>query len=217
MDAMKTALLEYPQDKAVELSLCMEAPLVSEIDSNTSFSFEYHQPPFGASYREFYVEEPASPERAFEEEIMDIEDMGKPTYIYNNYKDYSIELLGDNLPFDHPDQSHVSIGFSEDAKSINIQSTNSASAQFDALPSLLSKDLCCSSPHQSSNTELASKSPFCGSQSITSCVSTAERCSYSTDLVVEVAQNAIVAVPEAAQIPAPKLKSIGRLRTIHYV
>eukprot|EP00250_Pteridium_aquilinum_P035547 c9631_g1_i1 orf=569-6229(-) len=212
MDAVKTALLEYPQDKPIQLSLSREAPIVSEIDNDTGFSFGYQPPPFGASYGDFYVEEPASPERVFEEEIMDIEDMGKQ-YIYNNYNDYSLDLLGDNLSLDHPDQSQVSVGLFEDAKSVNIQSTYIASAQLSAFPSLPSKDLCCS-PHQSSNSDPFTKTPCCKSQSIISCDTASERC---TDLVVEVAQNAIVAVPEAAQIPAPKLKSIGRLRTIHYV
>ncbi|MCO5592507.1 hypothetical protein L7F22_046510 [Adiantum nelumboides] len=210
MDLMKPSLLEYPQDEALKLFLSMEGPIVSEIDSNTALLYSYQPPPFGSSYKEFFVEEPNSPEQNFDGDVMDIEDIGKPMYYYDTYNDYCPELLHDDLSADHANRLQVSNSFTEGTKSVNL---NTPCAQ---LPSLLSKDLY-RSPHQSSDTDFGTKMPCCNSQFTVSCNSTSERRDYSTDLVVEVAQNAIVPVPEAAQIPAPKLKSVGRLRTVHYV
>ncbi|KAI5077357.1 hypothetical protein GOP47_0007181 [Adiantum capillus-veneris] len=210
MDVVKPSLLEYRQGEPLELCLSMEGPIVSEIDSFSALLYNNQSPLFGSFYK---VEEPASPEQNFEEDIMDIEDMGKPMYYYDTDRDYCPELLRDNDFANYRSQSHVSNSFMDGTKSVDLNIMHTPCAQF---PSLLAKDLC-STPHQTSDTDFPSRMPCCNSQSIVSCNSTSERCDYSTDLVVEVAQNAIVPVPEAAQIPAPKLKSVGRLRTVHYV
>ena len=219
MDNTPTALLEYPQDIS---EISQEAPLVSEIDSNTTLAFRHPDRPSVPSYGEdFYVEMPASPEQTYEEDLMDIEDMGANMYIYNDYKDYSLDLIGENIALNPADQSLIAFINNQlacqDAKAAPIPSTLSATHVFNSSPSIMSKDNSYS-PSRCCNDELASSSqrvPSCGSQSVSNsdvaCTPT-----YQTD-IIELSQNAIVVVPEAARIPAPVLKNVGRMRTIHYV
>ena len=218
MDDTPTALLEYPQDISMR---SQEAPLVSEIDSNTTLSFQHQNRPSVTSYGEdFYVEMPASPEQTYEEDLMDIEDMGANMYIYNDYKDYSLDLIGENIALNPSDQSLIAFINNQlscqEPKAASIPSPLSVTHVPSSSPSVVSKDNT-NSPHRCSNDELVTRSeqvPSCGSQ----CISNADvACTptYQTD-IVELSQNAIVVVPEAARIPAPVLKN-GRMRTIHYV
>jgi hypothetical protein len=219
MDGISTALLQYPQD----ISLAsQEAPLVSEIDSNTMLSFRHQNQPSVASYGEnFYVEMPASPEQTYEEEdLMDIEDMGANMYIYNDYKDYSLDLIGENNALNASDHSLVAFINNQlscqEPKAAPTPSTLSATHVPNSLPSPVSK-YNTNSPHGCCNDELVSTSEVAGRSF--QCINDSGAPStptYQTD-IVEVSQNAIVMVPEAARIPAPVLKNVGRMRTIHYV
>ena len=208
-----TTLLEYPQDTSVVLSLSQEAPLISEIDSIVPFTFQHQTLPSGASSGEsFYVEMPASPEQTYEEDLMDIEDM----YIYKNYNDYSLDLIGEDLSIDQclvpfNDQLH-----SQEEKLPQIPSTLS-NALFNPSSLTLLKDNSFSQ-HGCCNDDLPSTSqgvPSCTSQCITK--SDVACTPVNQTDIVELSQNAIVVVPEAARIPAPVLKNVGRMRTIHYV
>ncbi|KAH7429025.1 hypothetical protein KP509_09G027800 [Ceratopteris richardii] len=198
---LDVAYLEYSQVKPADLWHSQEAPIVSELDNNAEFLCN----DLGYSNDLFFVEEPTSSDEA------DVEDTG---YIYDGHNVSSEELFHDNYSMGFGSTPKESSSFTESQRSINLNAVCTSNPQ---LSSDIHEDLSCICAQSTHIAETPSRMPCCSTQSIMSFDSSTNKGAYPTDLVVEVSQTAIVPIPEAAQIPAPKLKSIGRLRTIHYV
>eukprot|EP00250_Pteridium_aquilinum_P002053 c12259_g2_i1 orf=432-1814(-) len=233
MDMEENAIVENAEQKFTG------CPQISEIDCDTTDSISSCQP--------FYIEEPASPEETHELQIADIEDFpciygslndftedllkagnfSEPPYesrdrhkscIKENNKKWDVRTHSTDAGVDASYECLTTKGSSSDN---GKQNSDGIGGQCNADDSILVTPSCISYP---SNHASATPSASTSCVSYPSNDSSCERFSSYESIVVqeepegsEDATNALVSLPEGAYIPAPKLKNIDRLRTIHYV
>ena len=219
-------LIHSANGQYLEQNLSKE-PSIYEVSCNTMSSH--------SDDHIFFVEEPASPEQTNEHEVGDIEDF---PFIYDNLEDFTDDLLKagnvtrenentktDNISFTNETdkQGHTVFHSSMHSKTNYYKADtfcHDGKDEKSIMNSVTSKKLVVeSSSHQSVQVHF----PIPHVQppvKITKNYGTENKDVNTTEEAlddVKEAHSAIVPLPSGTHLPAPKLKNINRLRTIHYV
>lgn len=223
MSICGNTLTQWAVSKHVEQNLTNE-PYISEISCNTMSSL--------SDDHVFFVEEPPSPDHTYEQDVADIEDF---PFIYGNLDDFTDDLLKagnitranencstDDVSFTHgTDKQGYSVFGSSVHPESNHFTTNTFSHEWTNESSSMNSERLKNQIMEGCTLQ-AIQADFPNPQ-IPSSVQAAVN--YGKDIMntIETASDdikttsAIVPLPSGAHLPAPKLKNISRLRTIHYV